>query len=60
MQKRVTTTIRSPRTSPTASLRSPAAADRPAGIPDKLMTYDEYLTDERVKQQREELYVAVA
>ncbi|MFD2570271.1 ABC-F family ATP-binding cassette domain-containing protein [Spirosoma soli] len=31
----------------------------PAGILDKLMTYDEYLTDERVKQQREELYEAV-
>lgn len=32
----------------------------PAGILDKLMTYDEYLTDERVKAQREELYEAVA
>ena len=32
----------------------------PAGILDKLMTYDEYLTDERVKAQREELYQAVA
>ncbi len=32
----------------------------PAGILDKLMTYDEYLTDQRVKAQREELYEAVA
>ncbi|UHG89148.1 ABC-F family ATP-binding cassette domain-containing protein [Spirosoma oryzicola] len=32
----------------------------PAGILDKLMTYDEYLTDDRVKVQREELYEAVA
>ncbi|GAB4013332.1 ATP-binding cassette domain-containing protein [Spirosoma sp. KCTC 42546] len=32
----------------------------PAGILDKLMTYDEFLTDERVKAQREELYAAVA
>ena len=32
----------------------------PAGILDKLMTYDEYLPDERVKAQREELYEAVA
>ena len=32
----------------------------PAGILDKLMTYDEYLSDERVKAQREELYQAVA
>lgn len=32
----------------------------PAGILDKLMTYDEYISDERVKQQREELYEAVA
>ncbi|WP_420151106.1 ABC-F family ATP-binding cassette domain-containing protein [Spirosoma sp.] len=32
----------------------------PAGILDKLMTYDEYLTDPRVKTQREELYEAVA
>lgn len=32
----------------------------PAGILDKLMTYDEYLTDARVKAQREELYEAVA
>ncbi len=32
----------------------------PAGILDKLMTYDEYLTDDRVKAQREELYEAVA
>lgn len=32
----------------------------PAGILDKLMTYDEYLTDERVKAQRGELYEAVA
>lgn len=32
----------------------------PAGTLDKLMTYDEYLTDERVKAQREELYAAVA
>lgn len=28
----------------------------PKGIIDKLMTYDEYLTDERVKATREELY----
>ncbi|SFE38783.1 ABC-F family ATP-binding cassette domain-containing protein [Spirosoma endophyticum] len=32
----------------------------PAGILDKLMTYDEYLADERVKAQRGELYEAVA
>jgi ATPase subunit of ABC transporter with duplicated ATPase domains len=32
----------------------------PAGILDKLMTYDEYISDDRVKQQREELYEAVA
>ncbi|MGF7217769.1 ATPase subunit of ABC transporter with duplicated ATPase domains [Spirosoma lacussanchae] len=32
----------------------------PAGILDKLMTYDEYISDARVKQQREELYEAVA
>jgi ATPase subunit of ABC transporter with duplicated ATPase domains len=32
----------------------------PTGILDKLMTYDEYLTDARVKQQRDELYAAVA
>jgi ATPase subunit of ABC transporter with duplicated ATPase domains len=32
----------------------------PAGMLDKLMTYDEFLTDDRVKQQREELYAAVA
>ncbi|WP_338876738.1 ATP-binding cassette domain-containing protein [Spirosoma sp. SC4-14] len=32
----------------------------PAGILDKLMTYDEFLSDERVKAQREELYEAVA
>ncbi|GAB3745386.1 ABC-F family ATP-binding cassette domain-containing protein [Spirosoma pomorum] len=32
----------------------------PAGVLDKLMTYDEFLTDDRVKQQREELYAAVA
>ena len=32
----------------------------PAGMLDKLMTYDEFLTDERVKAQREELYEAVA
>ena len=32
----------------------------PAGMLDKLMTYDEFLTDDRVKQQREELYQAVA
>ena len=31
----------------------------PAGILDKLMTYDEYLSDARVKAQREELYEAV-
>ncbi len=29
----------------------------PSGILDKLMTYDEFITDERVKQQREELYL---
>jgi len=28
----------------------------PKGMIDKLMTYDEYLADERVKEQREELY----
>jgi len=28
----------------------------PKGMIDKLMTYDEYLLDERVKLQREELY----
>jgi len=28
----------------------------PKGMIDKLMTYDEYLTDDRVKAQREELY----
>jgi len=28
----------------------------PNGMIDKLMTYDEYLQDERVKQQKEELY----
>ena len=28
----------------------------PKGIIDKLMTYDEYLEDERVKAAREELY----
>lgn len=32
----------------------------PTGTLDKLMTYDEYLTDARVKQQRDELYAAVA
>ena len=32
----------------------------PTGILDKLMTYDEYLTDDRVKAQRGELYEAVA
>lgn len=32
----------------------------PVGILDKLMTYDEYISDERVKQQREELYQAIA
>jgi ATPase subunit of ABC transporter with duplicated ATPase domains len=32
----------------------------PVGLLDKLMTYDEFLTDNRVKQQREELYAAVA
>ncbi|GAA4466893.1 ATP-binding cassette domain-containing protein [Nibrella saemangeumensis] len=32
----------------------------PVGTLDKLMTYDDYLTDERVKAQREELYSAVA
>jgi ATPase subunit of ABC transporter with duplicated ATPase domains len=28
----------------------------PKGMIDKLMTYDEYLADERVKEVREELY----
>jgi hypothetical protein len=28
----------------------------PKGMIDKLMTYDEYLADERVKEAREELY----
>jgi ATPase subunit of ABC transporter with duplicated ATPase domains len=28
----------------------------PKGMIDKLMTYDEYLADDRVKAQREELY----
>ena len=28
----------------------------PGGIIDKLMTYDEYITSDAVKQQREELY----
>ncbi|MBD2701913.1 ABC-F family ATP-binding cassette domain-containing protein [Spirosoma sp. BT702] len=32
----------------------------PAGIIDKLMTYDEFIVDARVKTQREELYEAVA
>ncbi|WP_128543728.1 ABC-F family ATP-binding cassette domain-containing protein [Larkinella soli] len=32
----------------------------PAGHLDKLMSYDDYLTDERVKAQREALYQAVA
>ena len=32
----------------------------PGGILDKLMTYDEFITDERVKQQREELYLKTA
>ena len=32
----------------------------PAGILDKLMTYDEFLSDARVKAQREELYGALA
>jgi ATPase subunit of ABC transporter with duplicated ATPase domains len=32
----------------------------PTGILDKLMTYDEFITDERVKQQREELYLKTA
>ena len=32
----------------------------PAGILDKLMSYDEFISDERVKAQREELYGAVA
>ena len=32
----------------------------PAGILDKLMTYDEFLSDARVKSQREELYGALA
>ncbi|QMW06435.1 ABC-F family ATP-binding cassette domain-containing protein [Spirosoma foliorum] len=32
----------------------------PAGILDKLMTYDEFISDDRVKAQREELYAAVA
>lgn len=29
----------------------------PSGTLDKLMTYDEFITDERVKQQRDELYL---
>ena len=32
----------------------------PAGILDKLMTYDEFIADDYIKQQREELYQAVA
>jgi hypothetical protein len=28
----------------------------PNGMIDKLMTYDEYLADERVREQRAELY----
>ena len=32
----------------------------PAGLLDKLMTYDEFLSDARVKSQREELYGALA
>ena len=28
----------------------------PSGIIDKLMTYDEYITSDAVKQQRDELY----
>ncbi|GAB3992420.1 ATP-binding cassette domain-containing protein [Spirosoma daeguense] len=32
----------------------------PAGIIDKLMTYDEFISDDRVKAQREGLYEAVA
>ncbi len=32
----------------------------PAGILDKLMTYDEFIADDHIKQQREELYQAVA
>ncbi|OIN58520.1 ABC-F family ATP-binding cassette domain-containing protein [Arsenicibacter rosenii] len=32
----------------------------PAGTIDKLMTYDDYISDSRVKAQREELYNAVA
>jgi ATPase subunit of ABC transporter with duplicated ATPase domains len=32
----------------------------PAGILDKLMTYDEYLSDDRVKAQRDELYSQMA
>ena len=28
----------------------------PSGIIDKLMTFDEYLNDERIHQQREEMY----
>ncbi|GAB4037052.1 ABC-F family ATP-binding cassette domain-containing protein [Spirosoma gilvum] len=32
----------------------------PAGIIDKLMTYDEFIADDRVKAQREGLYEAVA
>jgi len=31
-----------------------------AGILDKLMTYDEFIADDHIKQQREELYQAVA
>jgi len=32
----------------------------PAGILDKLMTYDEFIADEHIKRQREELYQAIA
>ena len=32
----------------------------PAGILDKLITYGEFLSDARVKSQREELYEALA
>ena len=32
----------------------------PAGILDKLMTYDEFIADDYIKQQREELYQAIA
>ena len=32
----------------------------PAGLLDKLMTYDEFLSEARVKSQRDELYGSLA